>query len=316
MSHGQPGVLDVAAGVILNETGQVLIAQRADHLHQGGLWEFPGGKLEPGEAPRQALERELWEELAIRVEDASPLITVRYDYPDRCVRLHVWRVERFSGIPRGMQGQPIGWVSKSDLPRFEFPSANQAIVTAARLPDCYAIVDVSAGDSCVILERIVEYANRGIVMMRLRAPRFWSENYATLARQAAVLCKGCGIALLVDGSASLLKATGAAGIHLRSDELMGLTSRPVGVGFWVAASCHDAEQLRQASCIGADFVVLGPVLPTLTHPDAKPLGWKKFSKLLESVTLPAFALGGLSELHLTEAKRAGAQGIAAIRGLS
>ena len=314
MDHRQPDVLDVAAGVILNESGQILIAQRPDHLHQGGLWEFPGGKLEARETPRQALDRELQEELDIQVESASPLMTLRHDYPDRRVRLHVWRVERFSGAPQGLQGQPITWVSKSDLPGYEFPAANGPIVTAARLPDRYAIVDGPGEDGEDFMAKIEEHANRDIEMIRLRASRLRSADYLALARRAANFCKERGIALLVNGSATLSEAAGAAGLHLRSDELMCLSRRPLGSTQWVAASCHDAAQMEHAGRIGVDFVVLGPVLPTATHPEVPPLGWGRFARLVEAARLPVFALGGLSESHMDEAKQAGAQGVAGIRG--
>jgi 8-oxo-dGTP diphosphatase len=314
MDHRQPDVLDVAAGVILNESGQILIAQRPDHLHQGGLWEFPGGKLEAGETPRQALDRELQEELDIQVERASPLMTLRHDYPDRRVRLHVWRVERFSGTPQGLQGQPITWVSRSDLPGYEFPAANGPIVTAARLPDRYAIVDGPGEDGEDFLAKFEEHANRGIEMVRLRASRLRSADYLALAQQAASVCRERGIALLVNGPASLAEATGATGLHLRSDELMALSRRPAGFAHWVAASCHDAAQIEHAGRIGVDFVVLGPVLPTATHPEVPPLGWGRFARLVEAARLPVFALGGLSESHMDEARQSGAQGVAGIRG--
>lgn len=314
MDHRQPDVLDVAAGVILNESGQILIAQRPDHLHQGGLWEFPGGKLETGETPRQALDRELQEELDIQVERASPLMTLRHDYPDRRVRLHVWRVERFSGTPQGLQGQPITWVSRSDLPGYEFPAANGPIVTAARLPDRYAIVDGPGEGGEDFLAKIEEHANRDIEMIRLRASHLRSADYLALAHRAASVCRERGIALLVNGPASLAEATGAAGLHLRSDELMALSRRPAGSTHWVAASCHDAAQIEYAGRIGVDFVVLGPVLPTATHPEVPPLGWGRFARLVEAARLPVFALGGLSESHMDEARQAGAQGVAGIRG--
>jgi len=315
MTQGEPDVLDVAAGVILDPSGDILIARRAGHLHQGGLWEFPGGKLELGETPRQALERELFEELAIRVEEASPLITLTHDYSDRRVCLHVWRVERFSGTPRGMQDQPIAWVPKSSLADFSFPAANRPIVTAARLPDRYAILDLPSGREQDFLESIEAYADRGIDMIRLRASGLPGNYYAMLAYLAAGLCKDRGISLLLNASAPLLRATGAAGLHLRSDELMSLAERPVGPECWVAASCHDEMQLQHASQIGVDFAVLGPVLATATHPEARPLGWEKFAQMVRLSTVPVFALGGLSEQHLIQAKRQGAQGISAIRGL-
>ena len=307
-------VIRVAAGVILDDMGRVLIAKRPTHLHQGNLWEFPGGKLEPGETGEQALRRELKEELDIDVTQASPLIGIRHDYPDRRVRLDVWRVERFRGTPRGLQGQPIRWTAPDELPRFSFPAANRPMVTAARLPDHYAIVDVEVDDSKPVRDRLDRLASAGIQLVRLRPKRINMHQYGSLIAGATEFCRSKGLRLLLSGDPDLVRRTGAAGLHLRADQLMALSRRPLDSSFWVAASCHNRAELRQAERIGADFAVLGPVCATLSHPGAKPLGWAAFAALADEATIPVFALGGLRPVHTAEAKRQGGQGIAAIRG--
>jgi 8-oxo-dGTP diphosphatase len=121
--------LAVVAGVIYNpERNRILIARRPAHLHLGGFWEFPGGKIQPGESPRAALTRELLEELAITVIDCAPLLAVSHDYADKAVLLDVWGVNQFSGVPAGNEGQEIAWVAIGDLHRYEFPAANQAVL--------------------------------------------------------------------------------------------------------------------------------------------------------------------------------------------
>jgi len=120
--------IHVAVGVLTNASGRVLIARRGADLHQGGLWEFPGGKVEPGEDVRQALTRELLEELGIRVEASEPLLTVEHDYGDRRVALDTHQVSHWQGEPRGQEGQPLAWVLPSGLDDYEFPEANLAIV--------------------------------------------------------------------------------------------------------------------------------------------------------------------------------------------
>jgi len=120
----------VVAAVIRDGAGRVLLSRRADTAHQGGLWEFPGGKVEPGEARRAALERELREELAIAVVDAEALLQVNHDYGDLRVHLDVWYVTGFEGEPRGVEGQPLAWVATADLRDYAFPAANRAIVEA------------------------------------------------------------------------------------------------------------------------------------------------------------------------------------------
>jgi len=127
-----PKSLHVAVGVIVDSNDKILIARRPVQLHQGGLWEFPGGKVESGESVQCALSRELAEELAIEVSRARPLIKIAHDYSDKSVLLDVWWVEGFTGSARGVEGQPIAWVSSEQLSDYQFPEANSAIVQAVQ----------------------------------------------------------------------------------------------------------------------------------------------------------------------------------------
>ena len=124
----------VAAVIVSADQQQIFISRRADHLHQGGFWEFPGGKVEADESPESALARELFEELDIRVETAQPYMQVEHDYPDKQVFLDIWQVDSFTGTARGKEGQECRWVSLQELlieqPErlFHFPAANQPIL--------------------------------------------------------------------------------------------------------------------------------------------------------------------------------------------
>ncbi|MFT6956345.1 MAG: 8-oxo-dGTP diphosphatase [Halieaceae bacterium] len=120
----------VAVGVILDSVNRILITRRGENAHQGGLWEFPGGKVESGETVRHALQRELQEELGITIGIASPLVQVHHDYGDKAVLLDVYVVQEFSGEPKGLEGQPLEWVTETQLKIFEFPKANALIVEA------------------------------------------------------------------------------------------------------------------------------------------------------------------------------------------
>jgi 8-oxo-dGTP diphosphatase len=111
----QPRIV-VAAGILRDAAGRILIAQRPAGGHVGGFWEFPGGKLNPGESPAEALVRELREEIGVHVEAATPFMAYRHDYPERSVELHVFMVERYAGDPRGVEGQPLRWVTVADFP--------------------------------------------------------------------------------------------------------------------------------------------------------------------------------------------------------
>lgn len=128
-SASQPRqILHVAAAVIYNPLGHILIARRPLDKHQGGLWEFPGGKVEADENARQALCRELFEELGIQVMAAQPLMQIPYEYPERHVLLDVFSVTAFEGEARGCEGQPLAWVEASELIHYPFPAANQPIL--------------------------------------------------------------------------------------------------------------------------------------------------------------------------------------------
>lgn len=308
-------ILQVAAGAIFNGQGQVLLSKRPPHVHQGNLWEFPGGKLNPGESVAQALSRELWEELGIRVLQARPLLQVHHDYPDRSVRLHTWRVDRFSGEARGQEGQPVEWVWPADLSSYPFPAANQPIVAAVRLPPTYLITGEPIGDPAVFLDRLLQSLRAGVRLVQLRAKNLSPLHYQTLAREARRLCLEHGAILLLNTSPAQAVELGADGVHLTSDRLMCLSRRPLAADRWVAASCHNPDQLTHAARIGVDFAVLGPVLETPSHPQASPLGWERFQTLVTQVPFPVYALGGMGLEHLEEAWYCGAQGIAAIRAL-
>lgn len=125
-------VLHVAVGVILDADSRILITRRHDDAHQGGLWEFPGGKVEPGESVAHALARELREELGIAIGPIHALTEVRHDYGDKAVWLDVHVVESFEGEARGLEGQPLAWVTAEELPVYRFPAANVPIVAAVR----------------------------------------------------------------------------------------------------------------------------------------------------------------------------------------
>lgn len=305
--------LHVAAAVI--EQGErVLIARRPQHLHQGGKWEFPGGKVEAGETVAEALIRELREEVDITPSRYHPLIRIHHDYGDRRVLLDVWRVSAFRGEARGSEGQEVRWVARDALPDFRFPQANGPIVSAARLPDRYLITPEPVNRDG-FLEQLEHALSRGIQLVQLRAKTLTSAEYLSLAHEVLARCRHAGARLLLNGDPELLSELDADGIHLDGTRLMALRDRPLAANKWLAASCHDSAQLQQAASLGTDFVVLSPVAATRSHPGAKPLGWEGLRALSEQAAMPVYALGGMGPDDLPRAWEHGAQGIAAIRRL-
>lgn len=316
--------LHVAAAVIKNAQGRILISLRDTSLHQGGLWEFPGGKVEAGETSEQALIRELKEELDITVTSATPLITIKHRYPDLMVQLHVYSVDNFKGVAKGCEGQPLKWVAADELTRYRFPAANRPIITAARLPPYYAILDDA--DATLLMTHLQKMLNSGIKLIQARLKRLAPKAVNDFLGQAYPLCRQQGALLLLNSAVKLadglvfndmasdsdINAEGIDGLHLTASHLMARTRRPGNIQ-WLAASCHSVEELQHAERIGADFAVLAPVLSTQTHPGVEPLGWEQFRQMVSMTNLPVYALGGMTEACLTTAQAAGGQGIAAIR---
>lgn len=305
----------VAVAVIQDNQGRLLLSRRLEHVHQGGLWEFPGGKLEPGECLSRALKREIEEELGVLVLAHRPLISVTHHYPDKSVLLDVHRVTQFTGVPHGREGQAIAWVGLDEIGRYPLPAADVPILNALRLPEHYLITGQNPHSSKQFLTRLEQALNAGTRLVQLRAAELDPASYATLVSQSLECCQSYGAKLLLNAAVEAVQSMGADGVHLNSQRLMVLTERPLPLSKWVAASCHNLEELRQAEDIGADFAVLSPVLMTASHPEAPPVGWHQFSQWVARVSLPVFALGGMQLEMIQTAQQRGGQGIAGISGL-
>ncbi len=306
-----PKLIHVAAAVIRDSRGRILIARRPDDKHQGGLWEFPGGKVEPGEPVADALSRELEEELGIRVTSARPLILIPHHYPDKSVLVDVWDVDGLEGEAHGAEGQPVEWVLPETLDEFEFPAANAPIVTAAQLPERLLITgDASSVEDYVA--RVKSALEQGIAHIMLRAKTLSDADFESLYGQLRPLFAPAQAYLGVNTSVAQANALGAEHLHITSDRLEALIERAEFKGRWLSASCHTEQQIRMAEAKGLDFITLSPVQPTQSHPGEPVLGWERFAELVDECILPVYALGGLGESDLAKARQSGAQGVAAI----
>jgi len=303
--------LRVAVG-ILTQGSKVFITRRFPDSHQGGKWEFPGGKIEPGENTLSALQRELREELGIEVQDAHAYMQVRHAYPDRDVLLDVWRISRYQGTPHGREGQEAKWVACAELPQLEFPEADRPILRRLWLPPLYLISDSRRFGKDGFLAPLERALKAGARLVQLREPHMPPDEFEEYASLIAGLCHRHGAQLLLNAEPESMSRCDADGVHLNSKRLAQYSSRPLDDHYWVAASCHNAEELRQAEHLGADFAVLSPVAPTSSHPGAAALGWEAFSRLCAVVNLSVYALGGMRAQDLAQARQAGAQGLAMV----
>ncbi|MBS0433249.1 MAG: Nudix family hydrolase [Proteobacteria bacterium] len=306
-------MIEVAAGVLGDARGRVLLMQRKPGTHLVGAWEFPGGKLEPGETVEQALARELREELGIEAHAFAPLLSLPWRYPEKTIRLHALHVTEWRGAPQPREGHPLRWLSPGEMVASEMPPADRPVVTALRLPDLYAI---SPGD---LAEREAVFAWLQPFLRDPRAPllqfRFVEMERAdrrAIVHDALIAAPELRSRLLVNADAGLAAEFGI-GVHLRASQLREWTSRPLPASQWIGASCHDAGELELAACLGADFATLSPVHATASHPDAATMGWKRFAELAFDARLPVYAQGGVGAGDRDTARAAGAQGVAGIR---
>jgi len=304
-------VLEVVAGVVRDSNGKVLLTQRQPGRHQAGKWEFPGGKREPGEKPEAALVRELYEELGISVERIRPRIVVPYDYPDVSVRLDVYDVESYSGEPYGKENQVLAWVSPERLGDYDYPAANLPVITSLHLPDQYAISNAMALGRDRFLRILEQKMQQGMRLVQLREPGMPVGEFENLAKACIeTVHRYHGRILLNTDNLELVTQLGADGIHLKSRQLMSLSARPLIASLLVGASCHNLEEIRQAENIAADFVVLSPVKPTASHPQAQPIDWSGFETMARQSRLPVYALGGMTAGDVDQSRQSGGQGVA------
>lgn len=309
--------LEVAVGVLQDSDGRVLLAQRRKGVHLEHLWEFPGGKLEPGETAHAALTRELNEELGIRVRKARQHLWIPYTYPSVRVLLHVFRVESWDGEAQSMEGQPVIWTPVSGLDDWPTPPASRAIIHSLKLPEYYLITP-DAG-SMMDVNRVVRQIDarllRGdIGLLQIRAPSLDIRNFSRFVHATLEVASRYGVHCLVNSSQALGEWPANVGLHLTERTLMGLPARPQCSG-WLAASVHDERSLNKALALPVDFVVISPVRPTASHPAAQVLDWEGFARLCARSAVPAYALGGMRHEDLSQVRAFGGQGIAGIRHL-
>jgi 8-oxo-dGTP diphosphatase len=314
MASDLPQPVHVVAGVLVDARGRILLARRTAGRDLAGAWEFPGGKLERDERPLQALDRELNEELGIRVHTAEPLISVPHAGNGKRIVLDVYRVTSFGGKPKGCEKQALAWAPPEKLATYPMPPADRPVVAALTQPDRCLITPEPGTDTDAFLDRLERALRAGVRRVQLRARSLDAPALATLAQQVKTRCDAHQCELLINGDEALARSLGC-GLHLRSEQLLACTQRPVPDWQLLSASCHDAAELAHAQAIGVDFALLGPIQATASHPDSKTLGWTRFSRLREAVALPIYALGGMQPEDIVRSRRHGAQGIAAIRGL-
>ena len=301
----------VAAAVILREDGSFLLGRRAPGTYYPGYWEFPGGKVEAGETPHDALVRELAEELGIEVIAATPWIVREHVYEHAHVRLHFFRLTQWRGEIVDHVHDALAWQTPGAETVAPMLPANAPVLAALTLPGVYGITHAWQIGLAAQLAALDAALAHGLKLVQLREVALPEMQREAFAAAAVSRCRQYGARVLVNGDAQLARAIGADGLHLPARQLLALDRRPPFP--LVAASCHERHELEHAARLGLDFAVAGPVLPTASHPHDAGIGWERFAALIRDLPLPVYAIGGLSPADLPAALAAGAQGIAAIR---
>ena len=305
-------ITEVAAAVLTQPNGRVLLAHRPPGKVYAGYWEFPGGKVEPGESLETALARELHEELGIVVTTPCRWITRVFEYPHATVRLNFFRVFEWQGEPHPREGQIFSWQQPDAVEVTPLLPANFPILKALSLPPLLGISHAESLGFDTFLARLDVALHNGLRVIQLRDKTLPEEARLQLARETVRRAHAHGARVLVNGNLELARAASADGVHLDSSAAAKLSARPDCD--WVGVSCHDAAELAHAAVIEADFALLSPVLPTLTHPGAVTLGWDAFSALAAASPIPVYGLGGLECGDVALAQSQGAHGVALLRG--
>jgi 8-oxo-dGTP diphosphatase len=305
----------VVAAAIFSEKGEILLARRPAGKPLAGFWEFPGGKIESGESPQQALIRELQEELGITATTFWPDKMIDFSDNSRNLHFYFFRVTAFRGVPQGLEGQLLVWTTLNEINRFIMPAPNMPLLQSLRLPPFYAI----SGD----FDDAFDFAAR-LAAIPFSAKQLWLQLRFTPAqqeklsyRQAVDIVHKAGRTVLVNADYQTYRESGADGWHLNSQRLAEFSRETfdLAADAIVFASCHHPEDLAKAQASRVDAALLSPILPTASHPDAAPLGWPALASAAAQYFLPIYALGGVKPADLSTAQAHGGIGIAAIRGL-
>ncbi|HUG57942.1 MAG TPA: Nudix family hydrolase [Candidimonas sp.] len=330
--------INVAAGLILRADGALLLAQRPEGKPWSGWWELPGGKIEAGESVLEALARELKEELDIDVTEATPWVTYTHEYEVNIVRLAFCQVTGWTGEPKGIEGQQLAWADPHQaLTVGPLLPATEPPLRWLRLPDQYLLTSIgSSAGLAPFLDKLTGALQAGVKLVQFREPGWATANEANADIHAAfqqVLqrCHEFGARCLVNSCHPENWWAQADGVHFRaadanspaaiSHAAMIQATRPASVPGSVpnaslpliGVSAHHADDLLAALKLNADFVVLGHVLDTPSHPNEPGMGWQRFAELAQEASLPVFAIGGQSADTIKTAREHGAHGIAGIR---
>ena len=302
---------DVAVAVITKPDGAFLMAQRPAGKPYAGYWEFPGGKVEPGETVYAALVREIQEELGITVTRAYPWVTQIFTYPHATVKLHFYRVTAWQGEPQPHEGQIFSWEHAEAVTVTPVLPANGPILRGLSLPSVMGVTNLAELGEAMFFARLETALQQGLRLLQVREKHLTEAALVAFAQRVTKRAHIYGARVLLNAAPALAQAAAVDGLHLTAQSLTQTERRPTVA--WCGASCHTRQELAHAAQLQLDYALLGTVLPSASHPQAPTLGWDRVRECTHDYPLPIYVIGGMQPQHLETAWECGAHGIAMLR---
>ena len=302
---------DVAVAVITKPDGAFLMAQRPVGKPYAGYWEFPGGKVEPGETVYAALVREIQEELGITVTRAYPWVTQIFTYPHATVKLHFYRVTAWLGEPQPHEGQIFSWEHAEAVTVTPVLPANGPILRGLSLPSVMGVTNLAELGEAMFFARLETALQQGLRLLQVREKHLTEAALVAFAQRVTKRAHIYGARVLLNAAPALAQAAAVDGLHLTAQSLTQTERRPTVA--WCGASCHTRQELAHAAQLQLDYALLGTVLPSASHPQAPTLGWDRVRECTHDYPLPIYVIGGMQPQHLETAWECGAHGIAMLR---
>lgn len=260
--------VDVAACIVRSGDGRLLLAQRGRHQVSPGYWELPGGKIDRGETPQQAAERELLEEVGIRARALTPWAAYEYRFPSKRVRLNFFVVDAWDGTPHGREGQRVAWVDPASPAVAPLLPSNDRVLLGLSLPPVLICTDAASHAGVdAFLAGLPATLAASAATICVREPAMTPDQRVAFARRAVTIAETFGAHVLVAGSALEARRAGATGVYTDAETFARTPERPP-VRLW-AVGCRDARELARAASAGADAAVVPSGL--MAAPAALPL---------------------------------------------
>jgi len=303
----------VSVAILINDNHQVLLGQRPPQKSWEGWWEFPGGKIEKGETSSDALYREVYEEIGVKITQFKKWVTRKYSYDGNDITLHFFKVQKWEGEVTSKENQKLVWAYLKNPNVSPILPANLFVQKAFDLPKYYAITNLSETSKKVFFNQLQNKISNGLKMIQVREKNISFDKFKIFSNEVIKICKPKGVKVIINSDVNLAYEINADGVHLTSKDLISIKKIPKNL--IVSASCHTQEEIDIAEKLNINFLVLSAIKKTLSHPDIKPIGWDEFENIANRVNTPIYALGGLGVNDYSIALENGAIGIASQRSI-